>query len=65
MRNFTGIALAIAELSQIVFANHIETSIFVSDRSKKFLVTQASPYNPKSLLLRSDIVTFPDKLSIF
>ncbi|MGF1934251.1 MAG: hypothetical protein RM347_007605 [Nostoc sp. ChiQUE02] len=48
-----------------MFINHIDTSIFVSDRSKKFLVTQASSYNPKSLSLRSDIVTFPDKLGIF
>ncbi|MEJ6480277.1 hypothetical protein N0Y54_02640 [Nostoc punctiforme UO1] len=65
LRNSTGIALAIADLSQIVFTNHIYTSIFVSDRSKKFLVTQASSYNPKSLSLRSDTVNFSDKLSIF
>ncbi|MBE8998722.1 hypothetical protein IQ274_10985 [Nostoc sp. LEGE 12447] len=65
LRNFTGIALAIAELNQIMFTNHIDMSIFVSDRSKKFLVTQASLYNPKSLSLRSDTVNFSDKLSIF
>ncbi|MBC1277713.1 hypothetical protein GNF10_17555 [Nostoc sp. UCD121] len=40
MLDFTGIALAIAELNQIMFTNHIDMSIFVSDRSKKFLVTQ-------------------------
>ncbi|WP_392479176.1 hypothetical protein [Nostoc sp. C110] len=40
LRNFTGIALAIAELSQITFTHHIDTSIFASDRSKKSLVTQ-------------------------
>ncbi|NEU84287.1 hypothetical protein [Nostoc sp. UIC 10630] len=29
LRNFTGIALAIAELNQIMFTNHIDMSIFV------------------------------------
>ncbi|MBE8991254.1 hypothetical protein [Nostoc sp. LEGE 12450] len=65
LRNSTGIALAIADLSQIVFTNHIDTSIFVSDRSKKFLVIQTSFYNPKPLVLRSDIVIFTDKLGTF